>query len=108
MDEGKDLAEGLESYGQVFYILTIFFGEVFGGPLEGEEGIAVEGVGVEPAQHAPVVVAGYAEVGVASNGLYDFIGLGAVADKVAQTPERVYIAHFFEDGAQGNVIAVNV
>ena len=72
----------------------MLLGQLGLGPQGCGAGIGVEFRGIDLADGSPIMVAGYGEVVVLSEEVYDFTGVWAIADDVAEAPELV-------DGAAG-------
>ena len=83
-----------QGQGQPAEIIHMFFGQLALGPKGCGAGIGVEFRGVDLADGSPIVVAGYGEVVVLPEEVYDFTRVWAIADDVAEAPELV-------DGAVG-------
>ena len=83
---------------------------VLAGPLDGRRGGLREGGDVEPAEHRQVVVADQAEVAALADQLRAGVGLGAVADDVAEAPELLDAGFVDrrENGLEGGLVGVDV
>ena len=80
------------------------------GPLGRQRGAAGELLERQRAAHAEVVVAGQADRGVPAGQLDAGVGLGAVADEVAEAPHLLALGRLdrVEHGLEGVPVAVDV
>ena len=77
-------------------------------PLRREARIGIETAQIDLADGGPVVIAGQAHVRKLAQAGDALVGIGAVADDIAETPDQIEVARIVNDGVQCGEVGVDV
>lgn len=83
-------------------------GENGSGPLHSAVGNGTEIFIFATADARAIVVAADADARGGSQSINDFVGIGGIADGVAEIPDRIVLGRYMEDGVKGLEIGMDI